>query len=60
MAKEDSVKAAIETIDTNVYEISVPVYIVLWGVTSEGGVDPGTATQIAEMAAFKIFPSPED
>ena len=55
-AKVASVKAAMKKISPKAFGVKVPVYVVLWGINGERGVNKKTASKIANMAIDKMYP----
>lgn len=57
--KVAAVKAAIRKIRPKNFGLTVPVYVVLWGVRGEKGVNKKTAIKIAKFSTWKMFPDPK-
>lgn len=57
--KISTVKAAIKKLRPKRFGLRVPVYVVLWGIRGEKGVDKMTATKIANFSIQKMFPNPK-
>ncbi len=57
--KISAVKAAIKKLRPKRFGLRVPVYVVLWGIRGEKGVDKMTATKIANFSIQKMFPNPK-
>jgi hypothetical protein len=52
--KISTVKAAIKRLRPKRFGLRVPVYVVLWGIRGEKGVDKMTAAKIANFSVQKI------